>query len=1060
MADRVDTTLPPQTDWMGQPTTDIFGNNVPTAGGDGVSITPSWSTAAPAQPQTVAAPSTAPPSVEVSDPGLTPSPGRASTNADTQVEPGLVPTPTGGLATTSTATPAPTGPTVTLTSKDFDKAFANVGQANPLNDFYNTTYHFRLFCAGDKDLNDQTNGEASGISKVAQVTIVESAVTGVGIRHTIIETTPAQNGNTRDQVGTVVSMTVVDPLGVSFLDNLIAAAKESGMTDYSKGQYYLELTFRGWDVNGNRMSTAGLPNGGIWVWTLQFNKIHVKVNEGGGVFDMTFVVIGTGAYGSNTQEELRTPQTSITASGKTVGEMFDDFVKQFNIQYQNEHGGTQKQPLVSLAAIVTHPIQLGSPTAVGKDPKNFSLIFKQPFNSSSRTWQFTDTKNNGIVTCQVPPGATISEFVQAVLKATEEGQTYMKDEKATGKVADTTSTVNERGFRESVLYSTQPLIKNVGFDTQSNSYIKQVTMHVVGFYTNRPILSDADVTSASNTDVQKKMLQNMIDKGIFKKKYEYIFTSLNTEVMNFNIECDLAWQAILPKLAGANSGYQAVANHAKIGSGNLNKQYFEPASQEQRTVTDQPTMTPTDQQTSSDTATPTSGTFTASDSSGLTSLVLPGPNVNTASTGAASSLTTTPLLSDSMIADLQKKLASSTPTTSTATQKLTNTSGLTTPEVNTGNGANVYIEDLVDQSIFNQNQPPRASHPISFKHTTTDTQNEKGGGTSEAYHRDQSIIGAIFAQIYGGDAVSEGFQSIELGIRGDPYWLGQTYYDIQTKLNSGKPIYDANGPPDWISVKQAFFLHFKYPLTVGPDFRPVISDSEAFNGMYEVYMVKNDFEEGKFSQTLKAVLLPLLDPRKATGSDPSKPNGGNGTNPSTTPVASTTPPTGSTPLTPKPTTDQQQANARTFKESLLAQAAAQGVSLTPAQADGIVANAYRESSMATGVAPYRDVNGPSGGLMAWHDVDGKAGGRLTAAQNYIGVPIQQATIEQQAAFTIHELNTTERGALTQLQSTTTAQDASQAWVKYYERPKDPSAGQATNLRYMPNLYGPGKGASS
>jgi hypothetical protein len=210
------------------------------------------------------------------------------------------------------------------------------------------------------------------------------------------------------------------------------------------------------------------------------------------------------------------------------------------------------------------------------------------------------------------------------------------------------------------------------------------------------------------------------------------------------------------------------------------------------------------------------------------------------------------------------------------------------------------------------------------------------------------------------------------------------------------------------------------------------------------------FEEGAFKQILTANILPLIS-NKAPGAGTSTvANGGNGSSGQPAPGGAPGTGTGVTPpgaILPQP---NQQQNARDFRDALTAQAQAQNVNLTPAQIDGIVANAYRESSMNPQVN-----NGQ--GLLQWSDPSRNAAANAYMQSNY-GTTLAQSTPAQQAAWTINELNTTEGKALTQLQGTTNATDAANVFVQKYERSANQPGDQVKNQRYLPNLYGPGQGA--
>jgi hypothetical protein len=98
--------------------------------------------------------------------------------------------------------------------------------------------------------------------------------------------------------------------------------------------------------------------------------------------------------------------------------------------------------------------------------------------------------------------------------------------------------------------------------------------------------------------------------------------------------------------------------------------------------------------------------------------------------------------------------------------------------------------------------------------------------------------------------------------------------------------------------------------------------------------------------------------------------------------------------------------------------------LTPAQAAGVIGNLQQESRLDPAAA--------GGGLAQWI---GERWTGLLRFANKQGASPDSAAL--QAEYLWYELTTTERGALTALKKTTTAQQAARVFSEQYERPGDP-----------------------
>lgn len=465
-----------------------------------------------------------------------------------------------------------TGVNATANSASLAEVLANVTQPNALNAYYNPTYHFRLFVCGDTDILDQASNSMYNITSgvVPQVTIAESGVTGSSITNVEIETQPNFTGCSKTQSMTGMVMTVTDPLGMSFLDGLVDAARVMKGRNFQNMPYFVELSFRAYDENGNALQPANLPNGGVWIWQVSISDILTKINEGGGVFTLSMVGAGDhngmllcspGAVSDN-HDEQRLPNQAMTVSGATVAAVFQDFVTKLNNGWKNSTGGA----LVTVA-IVTHPIAIGPSNALGIDPGTFTMKPQATYQSSQRTWQF-DGGDSGSVTCHIPPNATIADSITAIIQSTEQAQALMKDVPIVTQVDTDTSTVNAKKYRDTVVFGVEADISNTGFDTTTNRYMKTATFHVVAHSAQHVVLSQTQLANASTPDVQNAMVNNYINRGLISKRYDYIYTGLNTEILNFDVSWNFAWTAQLPALAGSRAGYNSAAVHGVQNPGN------------------------------------------------------------------------------------------------------------------------------------------------------------------------------------------------------------------------------------------------------------------------------------------------------------------------------------------------------------------------------------------------------------------------------------------------------------------------------------------------------------
>jgi hypothetical protein len=666
--------------------------------------------------------------------------------------------------------PIPT-PVTPISQSAFKSQLAGFIAPNPLNAYFNPTYHFRLFMAGDKDLISQQGG-AQTISdlllkvnnQIDKVIIAETGVTGFNIKDVQIDTVNAQTAETRQQTATTLTMTIVEPLGISFLDGMAGAGQMLGVWDYTKMIYFLQLWFEGYTETGTPVTPIPHPpfqqpanssttrsNGGQWLWALKLTTVDTQVNEGGGVYTLHFI---------STESELMfveaaayAPKKAIRVNGATVADLLNNYAAALSagsIEEQGQDG--QGNGLSKFLIDSSQTIQFG--VAKGKTPGQFKLQPALPDYNSVRIRQ-----QGPVYNMVVPVGTTLNDLIVSVVLSTEEGQAMFKDE-----LISQSDQITAKLYRTPVHISLEADVMITKYDQgPTRNYQQTVTVHLVPHYSQTSVLSTDDLNNATNPSAQRQRILELATLGFLRKQYDFLFTGLNTEVLEFDIKFNFAWQAVLPKQGGTHSDYNTEATQCRLNR-----------------------------------------------------------NIDN---------TLPPL----QTVDTKSSTIGATPQT-------------------------YYIEDILPQ--LNGQTNIGKVLPVSFVTTLYDTEREAGIGSQGQSHAAEPLASAIVSQKYYG-----AFMQIDITIRGDPYWLGQTNMERQVIFRNGGAAFDTNSLSDFSSGNPTFVLNLKYPVTIGDDFVPVLKDSAVFNGLYEVTRVKHTFSEGAFKQVLSANRLTQLDPSLAFMAD-------------------------------------------------------------------------------------------------------------------------------------------------------------------------------------------------
>lgn len=797
-------------------------------------------------------------------------------------------------------------------------------QGNLANKYNNLTYHWRLFCMPDKDFFYDQQGDGldikefyKNLDQYKQVTIAQSGVTGYNI--TDVEMASVMNDSTsRASQFTEITMKVLEPGGVSFLDALREAAKEAGIFNYMDFFYYLELSFKGYDEAGHidLNPFTELPNGGRWLWTVQINDIEVNLNTGGGEYKLSMLPMSQKALDS---EWTHVPDT-MTIRGNTVGEFLGELERGVNAAWKRRLVLPDDAEGFIEHKFVIHGIPASNPTAEGEKPRDrnenavkalwgnignqkseiseqekqkmkeavdadlkeqiaadgiaaevFEKMALRPQNqdwSNIRTQQSfmivdptkNPTKADGtpdesaeaapadapdIPTASVPRGTAIPEIISGLMAVSETAQHLARDAYGDKKAIDESDDiVNSKGFRECVTWQCLPEIRfdKTGerkYDFYTNRYGRTIVWHIYPRIDQEPILSRRQISDAFDKEkgpgVQKKTLSALAKRGFLPKRYDYLFTGLNTEVLNFDLNFNFAWSINLPRFE--NYYHDQALQHTTVNpmalldqiDANFDRQYAEwrqRAQAHDRTHVDEDP---------------------GHDSAEHSELIRQRGELM------------------KMLEQREKARKEAAGERKQAETQAKEIFGNDINKAAEQDYQRQFIEDLMDRrrdggananEVTNSRMP---LVPISFGGADEAKQESGYGGTGQ-WHTGRQLYGAILNQVYG---VTTGrFQQVEVQVRGDPFWIGWGSYEealnhqksikqntVENREHVATHCYGAN----------CFILRFKYPTDVDGSGRIVLKDNETVTGVYKVNRVKNSFKDGVFTQTLEAIRMPLID---------------------------------------------------------------------------------------------------------------------------------------------------------------------------------------------------------
>lgn len=711
--------------------------------------------------------------------------------------------------------------TITINSiEDLDKYLAD----NPLANYNVPAYHFELFVLPPISWN-LTTEEILKNDNTSRLTIAESGVTGYNIKDVTIKNYLGRSGRGELTMGLEFEIQITEPAGVTLFDRLLNSTRQYGIPNLASAPTFLSLRFLGYDSNGDHEIVPNEQQ----MWRIQIKNIEVSYRSGAGEYRITAV----DATNSSISDSTGIPKVSGNIVAKDIDqyllglqELLNKIAREDTIKISNTN-----IPIPSDEYnIVLNPIP------VLKSPVDKALRFDDSIRIHQNTMgAFNINTDAGKTTFQFANAENIIRMIEIGLNSTVGIQKAVSRSQNSDTSGLPTDKDNENVFIYSidtkVTYKTTP----DDYDLIRNCYTKKVDIIISGAlypssaciqYTNNQTGAESynhpDDYLADDT-AQKKRIARKVAYGFLAKRYDYLYTGLNTEVINLDLNFDGLWSAVVSSSFG-NKGHNISQPGAIYVPGIYARSYV-----------------------------PATGTSDVVYGNKVVQAAL--KNAKSAADDAARQINSLGIgLNNSNMTDFPKVIFQQ------EAQKAL---------------AKISRQQLIDQSknikpgrIFIEEQTLDTVPPLPIQLAPSYISlAEVMTGVEQTGRRGISNVNTVMTQL----SENNSMLNIDMTIRGDPYWLGTSranadYYQrsIMTDVNSyngiisnvDKKIQSTNIPhPKFDNGAYQFILMFRMPgditnddtLQVNLDYSPLIT------GVYTVTTVIHNFRNGVFTQQVQAI---------------------------------------------------------------------------------------------------------------------------------------------------------------------------------------------------------------
>lgn len=530
---------------------------------------------------------------------------------------------------------------------------------------------------------------------------------------------------------------ITEPNSATFLDVIRNAAVTNGIENLTQAIYIIEITFPARDQSNN---PTKFPN--TFKYAVIFTDVVANIDHGGSYYTITANEVSTTAYsyiqGVN--------KSTITFTAATVGDAIRELQFQQNL---SEQANFLLDP--NCATWNEYVFEFDSETGA-TEWENWQI--ESVVNEADRRFYNSLPDGHQFI---LPSGTNLHEYIGVILRSTEE---WKRLPTADGGYALPEGGEPSQAGSETklkVFYKVVTEVEYGEYDVLRNDYQKtikyKIKKHIVG-----DVSSDSNETARilNSPEAQRTKVREYASRGLLKKKYEYIFTGKNTEVINLDLKFEMAYFLISP-IAGGQIEHDRVANN---NAGNTQS-----VRERIRAVKSEIVANERARQILMETG-------------------------------------------DYTIANMLR------------TQTIDLLGNLTQERIAAPGG----IQTRYQQAIVGN-------------HNGYSSENDTVGAARLQH-------AAIIANLENGSDLL----TIEMHIRGDPYWLGKP-----NNYNSGGTTSSTSSLANYDIGGNMFFLKANIPVQENSDGRRIPQRDNVITGLYRVINVINQFRNGQFTQYLKAV---------------------------------------------------------------------------------------------------------------------------------------------------------------------------------------------------------------
>jgi hypothetical protein len=735
---------------------------------------------------------------------------------------------------------------------------------NILDNYDVYTYHWKLFIT-----SLDTVKKGTILTLANQIVIAESGVSDLTIDKIEMNgiAVPSVEAGTGTQ--TTIKFEVVEPAGAGLIDKMFYEALSLGIGNWLVMPVYLQLEFRGRDPNTGQSVSGGAPGLGSqrWVWPVKLTNVKANVTQVGTKYEFESIMYDELAQ-SNAYFSI---QHSITLNEvSNFAKAMQDLETKLNEDQFEKLFTNYSVP--DTYRIIVDPLLANNVTALVADENK----------NSARGGDFISFKDK---TATFGAGTSVDKIVDSLLA---NSSYFAQKLQSTTTRAGTPETLTQQTNQMKQLWRIVTEVQPIAYDALRQNNAVAITVWIVSYDIGALLVNASQTGQTANTiPSEEKRFNEYVTNRILNKIYNYIFTGLNDQIINFDLNMNFSFAASLSRFGGyyinstsADKGIKQVNVDAQQDVEQQIAQILQLINNAAPNVNVDSAIAAAKQAAQNTALDPTARARYTN----LLNYVKPGAPVNF-------------LAIDQQIADQGGIAADGSDQALELAARRANQ--ISTPLVSPINpNAPAFISDVNINSPAAQqarntfdNISGGKLRPIVFAESNQDQ--NAGQGTVANNDPSRARLSSIFSTaLY--SSLDAGLQYIKITIKGDPYWLfpgsvnatapGITYKSTMSVEDSVKLIKNSQkdtsiptdasyanlyGTDNFIVIRfrtPSIYTTAGEPGTQGAQGTTRVSGSggpfetvDTFSGIYRVITVISKFEGGKFTQELTCMLDPVIN---------------------------------------------------------------------------------------------------------------------------------------------------------------------------------------------------------